>query len=105
MKAGIFRTISKKTKAQEKAEAAQKLDIAQKNLRLAKQNFTIEQERLRDEYGRKKQLVIEQIRDRRKGIENQELDFSLEDRQAACKSLADALNTLLQRKNENAEKK
>lgn len=98
MKAGIFRTVSKKTKAQKKAEATQKLNLAQKNLRLAKQNFAIEQERLRDEYERKKQLVIEQIRDLQKGIENQELDFSLKGRQDACKSLADAVNVLLQRK-------
>jgi len=105
MKTGIFRVVSKKARAQKEAEATQRLNSAQRDLRLAVQYFTAEQERLRDEYHRRKLLVIEQIRDIRKGIENQEFDCSLEDRRAACESLAHAVNALLQRKDrEIAEK-
>jgi uncharacterized phage infection (PIP) family protein YhgE len=99
MKTGIFRAVSKKARAQKEAEATQRLNSAQKDLRLAVQHFTTEQELLRDEYERRKQLVIEQIQDLRKGIENQEFDHSLEDRRAACESLAHAVKALLQRKN------
>ncbi len=106
MKTGIFRGVSKKARAQKKAEATQRLNSAQRDLRLAVQYFAAEQERLRDEYYRRKQLIIEQIRGLRKGIGNQEFDRSLEDRRAACESLAHAVNTLLLRKNrEIAEKK
>jgi len=98
MKTGIFRVVSKKAKTQKEAEATQRLNSAQRDLRLAVQRFTAEQEWLRDEYERRKHLIIEQMRDLRKGIENQEFDRSLEDRRAACEPLADAVNALLQRK-------
>jgi hypothetical protein len=61
-------------------------------------DFTVVQERLRDECERKKQPVIEQIKDRQKKIENLETDGSLEDRWFACEALVDAVNALLQRK-------
>jgi len=87
-----------KAKAQKEAEANQRLNSAQIDLKLAVLNFTAEQEGLRDEYERKKQMVIGQIRESQKEIENQESDRSLEDRRAACESLANAVNALLQRK-------
>jgi len=54
-------------------------------------------ERLRDEYDRKKQPVVEQIKDDRKKIESLEIDDSLEDRWFACEALLDAVTALLQR--------
>jgi hypothetical protein len=105
IKAGIFRIVSKKAKAQKEAEATQKLNSAQKGLRLTVQYFTAEQERLRDEYEGRKHLVIEQIRDLQKRIENQEFDCSIEDRQAACESLANVVNALLHRKNQEIAEK
>jgi hypothetical protein len=103
MKTGVFRALSKKTKAQKEAEAAQRLNVAQSDLRLAVQHFTSEQKQLRDEYEGRKQGVIEQMRDLQRGIENQESDLSLKDRQAACESLANAVNALLQRKKKSYE--
>ena len=97
MKKGIFRIISKKAKAQKEAEATQRLDSAERDLTLAMQHFTTEQERLRDEYEIRKQPVIEQVRELRKGIGNQVFDGSLEDRRDACDSLANAVNALLRR--------
>lgn len=98
MKTGLFRTISKKAKAQKETETTQRLNTAQRELALAVQNFTAEQERLRDEYERKRQPVIEQIRDHQKEIEHIETDGSLEDRRLACETLVNAVNALLQRK-------
>jgi hypothetical protein len=98
IKTGIFRTTSKKTKAQKEAEAAQRLNAAQTELTSAVQHFTAEQEKLRDEHERKKQTIIEQIRNQQKEAESQETDSSLEPRRAACEALANAVNSFLQRK-------
>jgi hypothetical protein len=98
MKAGIFRAISKKARAQKKAEVTQRLNATQSELELTMQNFTAEQERLRDEYERKKKPLIEQMRDHQKEIEHTETDGSLEDRRVACETLVNAVNALLQRK-------
>jgi DNA mismatch repair ATPase MutS len=98
MKAGLFRAISKKAKAQRETEITQRLNSAQSEIELTIQNFAAEQERLRDEYERKKQPVIEQIRDYQKEVENIEIDVSLEDRRVACEALVNAVNALLQRK-------
>ncbi len=83
---------------QKETEAIQELNNRQRELELAMLDFTEVQERLRDEYERKRQPVIEQIRNRQKKMENLETDGSLEDRWFACEVLIDAVNTLLQRK-------
>jgi hypothetical protein len=98
MKAGIFRAISKKAKAQKEAEVTQRLNATQSELELTMQNFIEERERLRDEYERKKQPIIEQIRAHQKEIEYLETDGSIEDRRVACEALVNAVNALLQRK-------
>ncbi len=98
MKTGLFRGISKKDREQKEEETTQELNTGQRELELAMLNFTEMQERLRDEYERKRQPVIEQVRDRQKKIENLETDGSLEDRWFACEALVDAVNALLQRK-------
>jgi len=94
---GILGVISKKVRAQKEVEATERLNSAQRELTSAVQHFTAEQEKLRDEYERRKQPVIEQIRDQQKEKENQEIDGSLETRQAACEALVNAVNALLQR--------
>jgi hypothetical protein len=104
-KIGIFRFL-KKTERPKEAEAAQKLNLAQKYHRLAETNFAAEQEQLRDEYEKLKKLVTGQMRNLHKEAENEEIDFSLEHREAACESLANAVNVLIQRKKqETSEKK
>jgi hypothetical protein len=98
MKTGFFRGISKEAREQKEMETTQKVSAKQRELELAMLDFTLAKERLRDEYERKRQPVIEQIRDRQKKIENLEADGSLEDRWFACEALVDAVNALLQRK-------
>jgi hypothetical protein len=98
MKTGIFRAVSKKAKARKETEASQRLNLAQEELASAVRNFAAEQERLRDEYEKKKQPVIDQIRVEEKEVENEDVDGSLETRQAACEVLTNAVNALVERK-------
>jgi chromosome segregation ATPase len=98
MKAGLFRALSKKDKAQKEAETTQRLNIVQEELTLAIQGFTEEQERLQDEYERKKQPIIVRMRGYEKEIEDIDIDSSEEERKVACEALVNAVNALLQRK-------
>jgi hypothetical protein len=97
MKTGIFRSILKNTKEQKESEATQRLNSAERELTLAIQNFTSEQEKIRKECEIKKQPVIERIDNQQKEIQSQEIDGSLEDRRGACEALVNAVNALLQR--------
>ena len=98
MKAGLFRSISKKDREQKEAETIQKLNAKQTELELAMLGFTEAKGTLREEYERKKKPVAEQVRDSQKKVESLETDTSLEDRWFACEALIDAVNTFLQRK-------
>jgi hypothetical protein len=98
MKTGIFGAISKKAKEQKEVEAKGRLNATQSELTLVVQHFTVEQEKLRGEYERRKQSVVEQIQNQGKEIERQEIDDSLEARGAACEALIKAVNSFLKRK-------
>jgi chromosome segregation ATPase len=97
MKTGIFR-MSKKNKAQKEAEATQLVNTAESELASANERFAEEQEKLKQEYQRKKQPIIERIQEYEKEIQNQEIDSTLEGRQAACEALINTVNSFLQRK-------
>lgn len=98
MKASIFSPFSKKAKAQREAEATRKLNSAKSELESVVHSFTIEQEKLHDEYEKRKQVVIEKVRSLEKEVENVETDYSLEVRRAACEALINTVKALLQRK-------
>jgi hypothetical protein len=98
MKTSIFNPFSKKTKAQREAETTRKLNSAKSELESVVHSFTVEQEKLHDEYEKRKQAVIEKVRSLEKKVEKLETDNSLEVRRAACEALINAVNTLLQRK-------
>jgi hypothetical protein len=101
MKTGLFRGVSKKAREQKETETTQGVDTKQRELELAMLDFTLAEEKLQDEYERKRQPIIEQIKDRQKKIEILETDGSLEDRWFACEALIDAVNALLQRKTQS----
>ncbi len=94
VKAGFFRAMSKKEKAQKEAEATQKLNAAQSELESAMQNFAEAQETIRSNYAKKKQLITEQIEKLQKEVEGPEVDDSLEARRAACEALVNSVNAL-----------
>ncbi|HTY74722.1 MAG TPA: hypothetical protein VMD05_04070 [Candidatus Nanoarchaeia archaeon] len=99
VKTGLF-TFTKKAKAKKTAqiEANQKHIAAKAELEVAVQNFDVEQEKLHDDYEKKKQELMEKARGLEKEIANIESDSSVEVRQTTCNKLADAVKASLHRK-------
>jgi len=97
MKTSFF-GFTKKAKAKKQAEATQKITAAKSELEIAMQNFTVEQEKLHDQYEKKKQSIIDTVRSLEREIENIEVDSSTEPRLVATAALADAVKALVQRK-------
>jgi hypothetical protein len=98
VKAGLFRAMSKKAKAQKEAEITQRLNDAQSALKSAAPNSVAEQGRLHNDYEKQKKLATAQITRLQKEVTDSDVDGSLADRQAACDALANAVNALLKRK-------
>jgi len=96
MKTSFF-GFTKKAKAKKEAEVTQKLDTAKKELELAIQNFTVEQEKLHDDYQKKKQDTMENVQRLEKEIVDIETDASIQARKAACTALSEAVKALLKR--------
>jgi hypothetical protein len=97
MRAGLFGEISKKAKAQKESELSQRQSSAEKDLTTADQNFANDLENIRNEYEKRKEEVISRMADLQKEIENQEIDASLETRQATCDALTNAIKAMTQR--------
>jgi len=98
MKASIFSPFARRAKSHKTTEVTRKLDAAKSELKSVAKSFEIEQEKLHDEYEKRKQTVIEQVRSLEKNIEGLDTDGSVEDRQFACEGLVNAVKALLQRK-------
>jgi len=101
MKTGLFTRISKRAKAQKELEATGRLRSAGYELAETTQSFATEQERLQGEYARRRQPILEQIRNYEKEIGSLEAesqtDGSIETRRFACEALVNAVNALLRR--------
>jgi mannose-6-phosphate isomerase class I len=93
-----FFGFTKKAKAKKEAEATQKLNFAKGELEIAVQNFAVEQEKMQDEYEKKKQDTIAMVQTLEKEIVDIEEDSSLEARQATSAALANAVKDLLHRR-------
>lgn len=98
MKVSIFSPFARRAKSHETAEVTRKLDAVKSELESVVKAFEVEQEKLHDEYEKRKQSVTEQVRSLEKNIEGLDTDGSVEDRQFACEELANAVKALLQRK-------
>jgi hypothetical protein len=72
-------------------------------LEVALQSFTAEQEKLHDIYTKRKQEITEKVESLRKELEKLETDTSIDARQTACSSLANAVNALLRRSTQPPE--
>jgi hypothetical protein len=88
----------------EKRRAAEKLEQTNKDLNAAKnelvvkvQNFTAEQEKLHDNYEKRKQELNEESDRLHKELEKLETDTSKAARESTCKALSEAVNALLKR--------
>jgi len=97
-KASIFSPFARRARSHKTAEVGRKLDAAKSELKSVVKAFEVEQEKLHDEYEKRKQVVIEKVRSLEKEVEKLETDGSLEARRAACEALVNAVNALLQRK-------
>jgi len=87
-----------KKKADDKIpQILQDLKSAKSDLEIAQRNFSAEQNKLDEDYEKKKQATIGQMEGLRKELEKLETDTSIEARQAACNALSDAVNGLVQR--------
>ena len=98
MKANILSPFARRAKSHKKAEVTRKLNAAKSELGLITKAFKVKQEKIRDEYEKKKQTIIEQVQNLEKKVEGLETDNSVEDRRSACKKLVKAVKALLQRK-------
>jgi DNA repair exonuclease SbcCD ATPase subunit len=98
MKASIFSPFARRAKSHKKAEVTRKLDAAKSELESVVKAFEVEQEKLHDEYEKRKQAVIEQVRSLEKKVGDLETDGSVEDRRVACEELVNVVKALLQRK-------
>jgi hypothetical protein len=74
------------------------LDAAKSKLESVAKEFEVKQEKLHDDYEKKKQVLIAHARSLEKKVRGLETDGSMEDRQVACKKLVKSIKTLLQRK-------
>jgi hypothetical protein len=98
MKTGFFRGISRKDREQKEIEIAQELDSKQREFELAVLDFNAKQKKLRDEYERRREPAVDQIKKFKKLFQELETDGSLEERWFACEAFVDSVITFLQRK-------
>jgi len=97
MKTSFFGAFTKRVKAQKQTEISEELSAAKKELETAIQTFKVDQEKLHDEYEKSKETTIRELEALEKDIEKEEIDKSIEHRQAACESLIGAVNEFLRR--------
>jgi len=98
MKTGFFRGISRKEREQKEAEIAQSISDQQREVEMVTLDVRAAQEKLQDDYEKKRTPVLERVKGFQKKIDEMETDGSLEERWFACEAFADAVNSFLQRK-------
>ncbi len=93
-----FYKVGEKRRAAEKlAQTTQSIKDTKNELEVALQSFTSEQEKLHDNYEKRKQELNETSDRLHKELEKLETDTSTASRQTACNGLAEAINALLKR--------
>jgi hypothetical protein len=90
--------IKRVAKEQKRFEVTEKLDAAKKRLELAEQNSNAEQERLREEYEKKKQATLGKMQTLEKDIATKATDNSAEVRKQATTALVNAVKSRIRRK-------
>lgn len=98
MKTSVFSPFARRAKSQRRNDVTRKLDAAKSELNLVLKAFEVDQEKLHDEYEKRKQMVIEQVRSLEKKIVGLETDGSMDDRRFTCEELVNAVNALMRRK-------
>jgi hypothetical protein len=97
IKISVFKVLARRRAAEQLAQARKEL-LAEKNeLEIALQSFTAEQEKLHDNYEKKKQEIGERVDALHKELERLEVDTSVDVRKVASDALSCAINSLNQR--------
>lgn len=94
----FFYKVREKRRAAEKLiQTRQELKSTKNELEVALQSFTAEQEKLHDNYEKKKQEIGEKVDELHKALEKFETDSSITVRQDACNQLVNSINAHLKR--------
>jgi uncharacterized phage infection (PIP) family protein YhgE len=97
IKFSFYKFGEKKKAAEKLAQTNQNLTSAKNQLEVTIQNFTAEQEKLHDNYEKRKQELNENSDRLHKELEKLETDTSIPVRLSACNALAQSINSLLKR--------
>ena len=97
IKIGFFKFNEKKRAQQKLNQLTNDLSASKSELEVTLASFTAEQEKLHDNYQKRKQELSENSDRLHKELEKLETDTSIEARQTVCNTLANAVKTLLQR--------
>jgi hypothetical protein len=103
IRVSFFKFNAKKTAAQQLAQTTQDLRTTKNELEVTLQTFTVEQEKLHDNYEKHKQELNENSDRLHKELEKLETDTSTEARKTACTALSGCINNLLKRSPPPAE--
>jgi hypothetical protein len=97
IKISVFKVIARRKAAEQLTQTHKELLASKNEMKIALQSFTAEQEKLHDNYEKKKQEISERIDALHKELERLEVDTSVDVRKAASDALACAINSLIQR--------
>ena len=103
VKISFYKFGAKKKAAQQLAQTTQDLKSAKNELEVTLQTFTAEQEKLHDNYEKRKQELNETSDRLHTELEKLETDTSTAARQTACNALVCAINALLKRMPQQAK--
>ncbi len=96
-KTSPFNPFSKRAKTQKVQEMTKKIEAAKRDLETSVHTFEVEQEKLHDEYEKKKEIIINEVRELEKEADTLERDNSIEDRKVASEALVSAIQDLIRR--------
>ncbi len=97
IKISFFKPMARRKAAETLAQTRQVLKSTKNELEVTLQNFAVEQEKLHDNYEKKKQDITERVEVLHRELEKLEVDPSTEARQTACNALTNAVNSLFGR--------
>jgi hypothetical protein len=98
LKTGFFRGVSKKERERQEIDVVQQLSDKQQELEMLVLDFRERQKRVREEFERKREPVVEEVKLLQKCVREMDEDDSLEERWFACEALIDVVNNFFQRK-------
>jgi hypothetical protein len=103
IKISFYKVRARRRAAEKLAKKRQELKSAKNELEVALQSFSAEQDKLHDNYEKKKQEITERVEALHAQLEKLEADTSKDARQASCNELINAINALLQRTSQTLE--